>query len=115
MVRHSYIPERGDVVWLNFNPQSGHEQAGKRPALVLSPSQYNKKTSLMICCPITSKVKGYPFEVALPTGFKINGVVLTDQLKNLDWNARSAKLVAKVSSNLVAAVWTNIELLLRPH
>ena len=85
-----YVPERGDVVWLNFTPQAGHEQAGHRPALVVSPGAYNGKTGLMLCCPITSRVKGYPFEVALDAG-GVRGVVLSDQVKNLDWKARRAK------------------------
>lgn len=73
-----YIPARGDVVWLTFNPQAGHEQAGRRPALVLSPSSYNRKVGLAIFCPITSQVKGYPFEVAIPAGSKLGGVILAD-------------------------------------
>jgi len=85
-----YVPERGDVVWLNFTPQAGHEQAGHRPALVLSPAAYNGKTGLMLCCPITSQVKGYPFEVRLDAGADAQGVVLSDQVKSLDWQARQA-------------------------
>ena len=80
-----YIPERGDLVWLNFTPQAGHEQAGPRPAVVLSPSGYNGKTGLMLCCPITSRVKGYPFEVAVEGVTGITGVILADQIKSLDW------------------------------
>ena len=90
----SYIPNRGDIVWLNFTPQSGHEQMGTRPALILSPEKYNKKTGLAVCCPITSNVKGYPFEVAI-SGKKINGVVLSDHLKNLDWKVRKARFIEK--------------------
>lgn len=85
-----YIPDTGDLVWLEFDPQAGHEQAGKRPGLVLSPAAYNKPSGLMIACPITSQVKGYPFEVPLPPGLKIQGVVLADQVKSLDWKARKA-------------------------
>ncbi len=96
----SYIPNRGDVVWLNFTPQAGHEQMGTRPALVLSPEKYNKKTGLAICCPITSNVKGYPFEVNI-SGKKINGVVLSDHLKNLDWKVRKAKFIEKASKEVV--------------
>ena len=76
-----YVPGRGDLVWLNFTPRAGHEQAGHRPALVLSPAPYNDKTGLMLCCPITSQVKGYPFEVRLPEGFRVKGAILADQVK----------------------------------
>lgn len=96
----SYVPNRGDIVWLNFTPQAGHEQMGTRPALVLSPGKYNKITGLAICCPITSNVKGYPFEVAI-SGKKINGVVLSDHLKNLDWKVRKAKFIEKASKEVV--------------
>ncbi len=96
----SYIPNRGDVVWLNFTPQAGHEQMGTRPALVLSPEKYNKKTGLAVCCPITSNVKGYPFEVNI-SGKKINGVVLSDHLKNLEWKVRKAKFIEKASKEVI--------------
>lgn len=89
-----YIPDRGDIVWLNFTPQAGHEQMGTRPALILSPEKYNKKTGLAVCCPITSNLKGYPFEVVI-SGKKINGAVLSDHLKNLDWKVRKAKFIEK--------------------
>lgn len=79
-----YIPQRGDVVWINFNPQAGHEQAGHRPAVVLSPGMYNDKTHLAILCPITNRVKGYPFEVAIPVGLEVKGVILADQIKSMD-------------------------------
>jgi mRNA interferase MazF len=97
-------PDRGDLVWLNFDPQSGHEQAGKRPALVLSPRAYNAKVGLALFCPITSHVKGYPFEVALPANGKIKGVVLCDQVKNLDWRARQAKIIERAPPQAVAEV-----------
>ena len=96
----SYVPDRGDIVWLNFTPQAGHEQMGRRPALVLSPEKYNKKTGLAVCCPITSSVKGYPFEVNI-SGKKINGAVLADHLKNLDWKVRKAKFIEKTSADVV--------------
>lgn len=99
-----YVPERGDAVWLDFNPQSGHEQAGRRPALVISPKAYNQKVGLALFCPITSQVKGYPFEVAIPKGSKLNGVVLSDQIKSLDWRARKAKLITKLPVNIVDEV-----------
>ena len=84
-----YCPRRGDIVWLDFDPQSGHEQAGRRPALVLSPEAYNLKVGLALLCPITTQVKGYPFEVAVPSGLNVSGVVLSDQVKSLDWRARN--------------------------
>ena len=90
MAASRYTPDRGDVVWLNLTPQTGHEQAGHRPALVLSPAAYNSKSGLMVCCPITSRVKGYPFEVAISTS-NIKGVVLADQVKSLNWQARKAR------------------------
>src|SRR5260370_14729804 len=83
--RKAYIPERGDAVWITLDPQAGHEQAGRRPALVLSPSVYNRRVGLALFCPITSQVKGYPFEVAIPPRFSIRGVVGADQVKSLDW------------------------------
>ncbi|CAN5395882.1 endoribonuclease MazF [soil metagenome] len=96
----SYLPERGDLVWLSFTPQAGHEQAGRRPALVISPAAYNGKVGLAIFCPITSQVKGYPFEVALRGG-SISGVVLADQVKSLDWRARNAEFAEKASAVVV--------------
>jgi mRNA interferase MazF len=94
-VAPGYVPDAGDIVWLHFDPQAGHEQAGHRPALVVSPSAYNKKTGLMLCCPMTTRVKGYPFEVAV-TG-KRSGVVLADQVKNLDWVVRRASYKGRVT------------------
>jgi len=99
-----YIPDRGDVVWLTFTPQAGHEQAGRRPALVISPVLYNKKVGLAIFCPITSKVKGYPFEVKIPKGLKVGGVVLSDQVKSMDWRARKATFHCKVSDDIFSEV-----------
>jgi mRNA interferase MazF len=100
-VRPVYIPRRGDAVWLNFNPQSGHEQAGRRPALVLSLEEYNRKTGLAVFCPITSQVKGYPFEIKLPAGLPVTGVVLADQVKSLDWQVREAALIKKLPTQIV--------------
>ncbi len=91
-----YIPKTGDIVWITFNPQAGHEQAGRRPALVLTPESYNRKTCLAIMCPITSQIKGYPFEVLIPDGLQISGSILSDQIKNLDWKARQAKFICKI-------------------
>ena len=103
-MKPAYVPRRGDAVWLNFNPQSGHEQAGRRPALVLSPEEYNRKTGLAIFCPITSQVKGYPFEVKLPADLPVNGVVLADQVKSLDWQVREVALIKKLSAQVVNEV-----------
>lgn len=107
-----YIPDRGDIAELIFSPQQGHEQAGKRPALVLSPMTYNSKTSLFIVCPITGKEKGYPFEVALPEGCKTYGVILTDQLKSLDWKCRSASFIEKAPEAVLNAVVERIMVLI---
>jgi mRNA interferase MazF len=89
-VAGEYVPERGDVVWLHFDPQTGHEQASTQPALVISPRAYNRRVGLALFCPITSQVKGYPFEVVLPQGLKVKGAILSDQLKSLDWRVRKA-------------------------
>ncbi|MCI0548797.1 MAG: endoribonuclease MazF [Candidatus Rokubacteria bacterium] len=91
-----HVPRRGDIVWLSFTPQAGHEQAGRRPALVLSPAAYNRKVGLALLCPITSRVKGYPFEVPVPQGLAVTGVVLADQVKSLDWRARRAEFVDRL-------------------
>jgi len=103
-----YVPDRGDIVWLNFTPQTGHEQRGKRPALILSPKIYNEKTSLCICLPITSKVKGYPFEVLLPEGLEVEGVILSDQIKNLDFTAREVAYICNVPDNVLVHVQKNV-------
>lgn len=99
-----YVPARGDFVWLHFSPQAGHEQAGHRPAFVISPEAYNKKTGLALVCPLTTQVKGYPFEVAVPAGQKANGVILSDQIKSLDWKARQATLLGRADASTVAEV-----------
>jgi len=96
--RRRYIPDRGDLVWLNFRPQTGREQAGRRPAVVLSPKTYNRPTRLALVCPITSQCKGYPFEVVLPEGLAVQGVVLSDQVKSLDWHARQAERAGKLDA-----------------
>jgi mRNA interferase MazF len=96
-----YVPDRGDAVWLSFNPQTGHEQAGRRPALVLSPASYNGKVGLAIFCPITNQIKGYPFEVVIPSGLKVTGAVLSDQVKSLDWHARRAELLCSLPDETV--------------
>lgn len=106
-------PDRGDVVWLQFNPQARHEQAGRRPALVLSPITYNRKVSLALCCPITTQEKGYPFEVKIPDGLPVTGVVLSDQVKNLDWRVRQAEYVTSLPEPVVADVLSKLNTLLR--
>ena len=107
-----WAPERGDVVWITMNPSSGHEQSGRRPALVLSPGSYNSKVGLVTLCPITNQVKGYPFEVALPDGLPVQGVVLSDQAKSLDWRVREAELICKVPSESTTAVLQRLERLI---
>ncbi|VAX25098.1 Programmed cell death toxin MazF [hydrothermal vent metagenome] len=101
VIRRKYFPERGDIIWIQLNPQAGREQAGHRPALVLSPSAYNRKTGLLLACPVTSKVKGYPFEVNLPPDLEVNGVILADQVKNLDWKIREAKFGCRAPRDVV--------------
>ncbi len=98
----AYVPDAGDIVWLQFDPQAGHEQAGHRPALVLSPAKYNGKTGLMLCCPMTTQIKGYPFEVVV-SGEK-TGAVLSDQVKSLDWRARQAKRKGRISAAELAQI-----------
>jgi mRNA interferase MazF len=100
----TFVPARGDIVRMAFSPQSGHEQAGWRPALVVSPEAYNRASSLALFCPITSRVKGYPFEVPLPPGAPVSGVVLVDQLRSLDWRARKARLIERASAAVVDEV-----------
>ena len=104
----TYVPDRGDIVWLNFTPQTGHEQRGKHPALILSPKIYNEKTSLCVCLPITSKVKGYPFEVALPRGLEVEGVILSDQIKNLDYVAREIAFICEAPHDVLVNVQKNV-------
>jgi len=111
MVSLDYVPSRGDLVWLEFDPQMGHEQRGRRPALVISHTEYNEKVGLALCCPITSKTKGYPFEV-LVSGVKINGSVLSDQIKSLDWKARKAEFIEKMKINEFDQVIERIQLLI---
>ncbi len=107
-----YCPKRGDVVWISFNPQAGQEQAGHRPALVLSPQSYNRKVGLAILCPITSQVKGYPFEVGIPAGLKVSGAVLSDQLKSMDWKARKASRLCCLPDATVRQVLNKVASLL---
>ena len=102
------MPQRGDIVWLQFAPQAGHEQSGRRPALVVSPGSYNGRVGLALFCPITSQVKGYPFEVELDSGGKAEGVVLSDQIKSLDWRARGALKFDQVSEAVMREVMGKI-------
>ena len=108
----SYVPARGDAVWIHLNPQAGHEQAGRRPALVLSPRAYNERTGLAIFCPLTSQVKGYPFEVAIPVGHRVTGVILSDQVKSLDWRARRAEFICALPDRTVSEVLEKLGVLL---
>jgi mRNA interferase MazF len=107
-VKRGYAPEAGDLVWLDFDPQAGREQAGRRPALVLSHAQYNRRVGLAVMCPVTSRQKGYPFEVALPLGLPVSGFVLADQLKNLDWQHRRAELAGHAPAELLDEVRAKI-------
>ncbi len=107
-----FVPDRGDAVWLEFDPQAGHEQSGRRPALVLSPAEYNEKVGLAILCPITSRPKGYPFEVELPDDFGVHGVVLADQVKSLDWRARKASLIEAIPRAVTDEVLAKLSTLL---
>jgi mRNA interferase MazF len=107
-----FIPDRGDIIWITLNPQAGHEQAGRRPAVILSPAAYNKKVGLALLCPITSQVKGYPFEVVIPAGLKISGVILSDQVKSLDWKARQAELICRLPVQTVDEILQKLNTLL---
>lgn len=107
-----YIPERGDVVWIDLDPQAGHEQSGHRPALVLSPVAYNSKVGLMLCCPITTQSKGYPFEVALENTGSVRGVVLADQVKSLDWQVRNARKKGIVTKAVLNETLKKLQVLL---
>ena len=102
MTATEYVPDRGDVVWLSFEPHAGHEQAGRRPALVLTPAAYQRAVGLALCCPITRRAKGYPFEVPRPDGMAVAGVVLADHVKSLDWRARGAELADRAPASVAA-------------
>ena len=108
----AYVPQCGDVVWITLNPQAGHEQAGRRPAVVLSPKSYNGKVGLAILCPITNQVKGYPFEVLLPAGSPVAGAILSDQAKSLDWRARNAELICTLPDDTISEVLQRLVTLL---
>ena len=108
----SYVPERGDAIWIDFNPQAGHEQSGRRPAIVLSPQSYNGKVGLCLLCPVTSKVKGYPFEVVIPADSAVRGVVLSDQIKSMDWRVINAELIEHLPEEVTIEVLKKLKSLL---
>lgn len=108
-----YIPKRGDIVEINFTPQTGREQAGKRPAIIISKENYNKKTGLCVVCPITSKIKGYPFEVILPEEMNTYGVILSDQIKSLDWQQRNIKYIEQSPEFILKQTLEKLTLLLQ--
>ncbi len=110
----AYVPDRCHAVWINFNPQLGHEQAGRRPGLVLSPLAYNKATSLAVVCPITSQIKNNPFEVIIPKGLLVQGAILADHVKNLDWTKRDVSLICKIPNQVVNEVLAKLWAILRP-
>jgi len=112
MVTSDYIPARGDIVWLDFDPQAGHEQAGRRPAVVLSPATYNRKVGLAIMCPVTSKKKGYPFEIEIPIDTPVSGIVLADQIKSFDWRVRQTEHACTLSGDVMDQILTKARLLL---
>ncbi len=112
MVARAYVPDAGDLVWLTFDPQAGHEQRGRRPALIVSPRVYNSKARLAVACPVTSQAKGYPFEVPLPSGGTVTGVILADHVKNLDWTARRAVFAEKAPPDVLSDVRERLRALL---
>ena len=110
----TYVPQCGDVVWITLNPQAGHEQAGRRPAVVLSPENYNGKIGLAILCPITNQIKGYPFEVIIPAGLPVAGAILSDQVKSLDWRARNAEFLCTLPTETISEVLQKLTTLVSP-
>lgn len=108
----SYVPKRGDVVWISLNPQAGYEQSGRRPAVILSPQPYNDKVGLALLCPITNQVKGYPFEVVIPSDQSVTGAILADQVKSLDWRTRNAEFICALPIKIIPEVLQKISLLL---
>ena len=111
----SYVPERGDVIWLEFDPQAGHEQAGRRPAVVLSPASYNSKSRLAIVCPVTRQRKGYPFETLLPAGLPISGVALADHSRSLDWRVRKTEHICQLPEETVHEIAAKLMTLVMPQ
>ena len=113
MMMSNYVPQRGDVVWINMYPRAGHEQAGRRPAVVLSPRSYNGKVGLALFCPVTNQIKGYPFEVIIPSGLKVTGAILSDQVKSLDWKIRNTEFCDKVPETVILEIFKKLATLLR--
>jgi mRNA interferase MazF len=111
----AYVPEQGHAIWLTFDPQAGHEQAGRRPAVVLTPASYNRKVGLLLACPVTTQVKGYPFEVALPQDLPVSGVVLSDQVRSADWSARKASFICVLPESTVTEIIAKLSTLLPPR
>jgi mRNA interferase MazF len=109
----NYVPGRGDIVWLNLTPQSGREQSGRRPVVVLSPQSYNQKVGLALVCPITNQAKGYAFEVEIPRGMRVKGVILSDHVKSADWQTRNIEFICRVNESVVEEVVEKIETLLK--
>lgn len=109
-----YCPSRGDVIWISFQPQTGSEQSGRRPALVLSPKAYNCKVGLALLCPITTQIKGYPFEVVIPEGYPVSGAILSDQVKSFDWRVRSAAPLCELPESCIRETLKKINVLLEP-
>jgi mRNA interferase MazF len=107
-----YVPDRGDAVWISLTPQAGREQAGRRPALVISPAAYNGTVGLAVLCPITSQVKGYPFEVGIPPGLAVRGVVLSDHIKSLDWRVRKATFICRLPEEATLEVLDKLSALI---
>jgi mRNA interferase MazF len=110
----AYVPDRGDVVWIDFDPQTGHEQAGRRPALVLSPRIYNRPSGLALLCPITNQAKGYPYEIGVPAGLRVTGVILTDQVKNMAWKQRRAVFLCEMPPEVLDDVVEKLLTLIDP-
>ncbi len=108
-----YVPNRGDVVWIDMNPQAGHEQSGRRPAVVLSPYSYNAKVGLALLTPVTNQIKGYPFEVAIPEGNEVTGAILSDQVKSLDWRVRKAEFFCRIPESATSEILAKLAALLR--
>lgn len=108
----AYVPDQGHAIWLTFDPQAGHEQAGRRPAVVLTPAAYNRKTGLVLACPVTGQIKGYPFEVSLPQGLAVSGVALADQIKSADWRVRQATFICVLPAATLADIVAKFSTLL---
>lgn len=112
-MQEKFVPDRSDVIWINLNPQAGHEQAGRQPVLVITGFEYNKKVGLAILCPITNQIKGYPFEVKIPSGLQVTGAILSDQVKCLDWKVRKAEFICKLPSKVTIEVLKKLNTLIK--